>query len=66
MFLNSTNYPYLHLVDGGVADNLGLRVYLDLMSYLSLNPELLHQGSCAAARPWRFNTNLLSAKETGV
>ena len=43
LFLNSTNYPYLHLVDGGVADNLGLRFYLELLSYLSSNPELLHQ-----------------------
>jgi NTE family protein len=31
-------------VDGGVSDNLGLRVYLELLSYLGLNPELLHQG----------------------
>ncbi len=27
-FLDSTKTPYLHLVDGGVADNLGLRVLL--------------------------------------
>ena len=44
LFLNSTNYPYLHLVDGGVSDNLGLRFYLELLSYLGSNPELLHQG----------------------
>ena len=50
LFLDSTNYPYLHLVDGGVSDNLGLRVYLELLSYLALNPELLHQGSLAKVR----------------
>jgi NTE family protein len=50
LFLNSTNYPYLHLVDGGVADNLGLRVYLELLSYLGLNPELAHQGSLEKVR----------------
>ena len=50
LFLNSTNYPYLHLVDGGVADNLGLRVYLELLSYLGLHPELLHQGSFEKVR----------------
>jgi len=27
-FLDSTEIPYLHLVDGGVADNLGMRVLL--------------------------------------
>jgi NTE family protein len=50
LFLNSTNYPYLHLVDGGVSDNLGLRVYLELLSYLGLNPELMHQGSLEKVR----------------
>jgi NTE family protein len=44
LFLNNTNYPYLHLVDGGVSDNLGLRVYLELLSYLGLHPELMRQG----------------------
>ncbi len=28
-FLNSQTKPYIHLVDGGVADNLGLRAVLD-------------------------------------
>jgi NTE family protein len=50
LFLNSTNYPYLHLVDGGVSDNLGLRVYLELLSYLGLNPELMHEGSLEKVR----------------
>jgi NTE family protein len=50
LFLNSTNYPYLHLVDGGVSDNLGLRAYLELLSYLALNPELVNQSSLRKAR----------------
>ena len=28
-FLDSQKKPYIHLVDGGVADNLGLRAVLD-------------------------------------
>jgi NTE family protein len=43
VFLNATNYPYLHLVDGGVSDNLGLRVYLDVISLLESNLELVDQ-----------------------
>lgn len=42
-FLNSTNYPYLHVVDGGVSDNLGLRVYLDALSFMESDPELADQ-----------------------
>lgn len=28
-YLDSTNQPYIHLVDGGVSDNLGIRAVLD-------------------------------------
>ncbi len=28
-YLNPTNHPYIHLVDGGVSDNLGIRAVLD-------------------------------------
>ena len=42
-FLNGTNYPYLHLVDGGVSDNLGLRIYLDALSFMESDPELADQ-----------------------
>ncbi len=38
--LNSTNRPYLHLVDGGVSDNLGLRPILDTITLLEGSPEL--------------------------
>jgi NTE family protein len=39
-YLDSLNRPYLHLVDGGVADNLGLRVVLDALSLLEVVPAL--------------------------
>jgi NTE family protein len=38
---NSTNRPYLHLVDGGVADNLGLRPLMDTMSVIEQSPDLV-------------------------
>ncbi len=33
-FLNSEKKPYLHLIDGGVADNLGLRVMIEKIAIL--------------------------------
>ncbi|HAV64768.1 MAG TPA: patatin [Verrucomicrobiales bacterium] len=39
-YLNRTNRPYLHLVDGGVSDNLGLRPLLDIMGVVERNPAL--------------------------
>jgi NTE family protein len=33
-FLDSTRKPYIHLVDGGVADNLGLRAMLERVTLL--------------------------------
>lgn len=38
--LDSTNRPYLHLVDGGVSDNLGLRPILDTITLLEGSPDL--------------------------
>lgn len=38
--LDRTNHPYLHLVDGGVSDNLGLREILDDATYFQYTPEL--------------------------
>lgn len=35
-----TNHPYLHLVDGGVSDNLGLREILDDVTYFENTPDL--------------------------
>ena len=38
--LDRTNHPYLHLVDGGVSDNLGLREILDDVTYFQNTPDL--------------------------
>lgn len=35
---DSTNRPFLHLVDGGVADNLGLRPLLEGLAYMTAVP----------------------------
>lgn len=37
-YLDSANRPFIHLVDGGVSDNLGLRAVLDAMLALQANP----------------------------
>jgi NTE family protein len=36
-FQDSQNRPYLHLVDGGLADNLGMRVILETMETIEAN-----------------------------
>jgi NTE family protein len=38
-FEDSTNRPYLHVVDGGVSDNLGLRGMLEAFEELEASPE---------------------------
>lgn len=40
LFLDRTNRPYLHLVDGGVSDNLGLRAVFDGITKIQLEPDL--------------------------
>jgi len=40
LLLDSTNRPYLHLVDGGVSDNLGIRAVLDSIMNIRQDPEL--------------------------
>lgn len=40
-FLNATNRPFIHVVDGGVSDNLGLRAFLDGMHAMQAQPELI-------------------------
>ncbi len=34
VYRDSANHPYVHLVDGGVSDNLGMRGVLDALSFL--------------------------------
>jgi NTE family protein len=41
LYNDSTNSPFIHLVDGSASDNLGLRCYLDVSSILQANPALL-------------------------
>ena len=43
LYNDSTNSPYIHLVDGSASDNLGLRCYLDVSSIIQANPRLLSQ-----------------------
>ena len=38
-FRDSTNRPWIHLVDGGVADNIGVRGVLEAMEQLSLSAQ---------------------------
>lgn len=40
-YLDATNRPYVHVVDGGVSDNLGLRAFLDGMHAMQAQPEML-------------------------
>lgn len=40
-YLDATNRPFVHVVDGGVSDNLGLRAFLDGMHAMQAQPELL-------------------------
>jgi NTE family protein len=42
-FENSADRPYLHLVDGGVADNLGLRAVLERFRAAEVSPEFRRQ-----------------------
>jgi NTE family protein len=34
-YIDSKNRPYIHLVDGGISDNLGLRAIIDRVEYFS-------------------------------
>ncbi|HEU5070568.1 MAG TPA: patatin-like phospholipase family protein [Verrucomicrobiae bacterium] len=37
-YLDATNRPFIHLVDGGVSDNLGLQPFLDYVQSIPLSP----------------------------
>ncbi|GEM_PF-2262077 len=45
VYLNSTNFHYLHLSDGGVSDNLGVRLYLDNVAMAKADPQLVSQAA---------------------
>ncbi|MBL9128060.1 MAG: patatin-like phospholipase family protein [Verrucomicrobiales bacterium] len=49
-YLDATNRPYLHLVDGGVADNLGIRAVLDGLLAIESNTNIRDLFDLAAVR----------------
>jgi NTE family protein len=53
-FLDSTNYPYLHLADGAFADNLGARAILDEVALGQSVTDALRRNGFSRARRMLF------------
>ena len=53
-FLDSTNYPYLHLADGAFADNLGARAILDEVALGETVTDALRRNGFSRARRMLF------------
>ena len=53
-FLDSTNYPYLHLADGALADNLGARAILDEVALGESVTDALRRNGFSRARRMLF------------
>jgi NTE family protein len=53
-FLDSTNYPYLHLADGALADNLGARAILDEVALGETVTDALRRNGFSRARRMLF------------
>jgi NTE family protein len=53
-FLDSTNYPYLHLADGALADNLGARAILDEVALGDSVTDALRRNGFSRARRMLF------------
>lgn len=49
-FQNSQDRPYLHLVDGGVSDNIGMRMVLETLQLLVLNASFREAAGFAGYR----------------
>lgn len=49
-FQNSQDRPYLHLVDGGVSDNIGMRMVLETLQQLVLNASFRQEMGFAGYR----------------
>jgi NTE family protein len=49
-YQNTTNRPFVHLVDGGVSDNLGLQPMIDYLQSIPLSPERQAQFAKTRAR----------------
>jgi NTE family protein len=53
-FLDSANYPYLHLADGALADNLGARAILDELALGGTVTDALRRNGFSRARRMLF------------
>ncbi len=53
-FQNSQDRPYLHLVDGGVSDNIGMRMVLETLQLLVLNASFRQEAGFAGYRRVAF------------
>ena len=53
-FLDSANYPYLHLSDGALADNLGARAILDELALGDTVTDALRRSGFSRARRMLF------------
>lgn len=53
-FLDSTNYPYLHLSDGALSDNLGARAILDELALGKTVTDALRRNGFSRARRMLF------------
>lgn len=50
MFQDSSKHPYIHMVDGGVADNLGVRGVLEVLEELSFSGSFRKQADFGGIR----------------
>ena len=65
-FQDSANRPYLHLVDGGISDNLGLRGILENLEEIEASKEYRkEQGARFMKRIAVIMVNSLSSPDTG-
>ncbi len=65
-FQDSADRPFLHLVDGGVSDNLGMRAVLEALEELEASPEFRRSsGISNVKRIAVFVVNSLSVPNTG-
>ncbi len=68
-FEDSANRPFLHLVDGGVSDNLGLRAVLEMFEQIEASPRFrrAHAGSTRSnASSWSSSIRCRCRRSTGT
>lgn len=49
-YLEVTNHPYLHVVDGGVSDNVGVHSFIDYLQTIPLSPSRRNEMQQSRAR----------------